>query len=81
MVVGGWQSFLLVDNKMELELNKMKRIEFDSSQAGPGKLMNENNGTHYVIVSPCCYDPSCTELQHFRYQIIKVSQKSQLFYS
>jgi hypothetical protein len=36
MVVGGWQSFLLIENKMELELGKLKKIEFDSSQAGPG---------------------------------------------
>ena len=37
IVVGGWQQFLLVDNKMQLELNKTKIIELDSSQAGPGR--------------------------------------------
>jgi hypothetical protein len=41
MVVGGWQSFLLIDEKMELELGKLKKIEFDSSQAGPGQRQAE----------------------------------------
>lgn len=44
MVVGGWQNFLRVDNKMQLELNKLKRIEFDSSSAGPGELRVEVTG-------------------------------------
>ena len=37
-VVGGWQTLLDANNRMQLALNEQKRIVFDVKDAGPGRF-------------------------------------------
>ena len=43
-VIGGWGSVLDSNNQMALQVNNTKRIEFDTSMAGPGQLTCEVQG-------------------------------------
>ncbi|XP_023932625.1 filamin-C [Lingula anatina] len=40
-VLGGWQSFLDSNNQVRLSVGEAKRVAFDCSEAGPGKLKAE----------------------------------------
>jgi hypothetical protein len=38
-IVGGWQSILDAEDRMHLIINEEKKIRFDTSHAGPGKIV------------------------------------------
>lgn len=50
-VIGGWESLLTKDNSMNLNIGFEKKISFDITEAGPGKLTAEVRGPRGMVQS------------------------------